>query len=104
MIVATQRRYPAATPRVVAEMKLKTPSAKSDSGPCPIGKILDNVLPLKHADISEKRFAESKPNEPAAAHQNIDEDRIVKLEQQLEYLRRQIEKIAQRSTLGLPSK
>ena len=76
-------------------MKLKTPSAKADSDPCRIGKILGSVLPLTHGSISEKRSAQYKPKKPVVVHQKADEDRIVELEQQLEYLGRQIEKIAQ---------
>jgi hypothetical protein len=85
-------------------VKLKRQSGKSDSRLRPIGKILNGVLTPEHAGISEKRFAESKPNKPDAVHQNADEDRIVKLEQQLQYLGRQIEIIAQRINIGLPSK
>jgi hypothetical protein len=85
-------------------VKLKTPSAKSDSRLRPIAKILDGVLTSEHAGICEKRFAESKPNKPEAVHQYTDEDRIVKLEQQLQYLGRQIEIIAQRINIALPSK
>ena len=91
-------------PQGGCRMKLKTPPGKADSGPCRIEKILDGVLPLKGADIPEKRFAEYKPNKPAAAHQKADEDRIAKLEQQLEYLGRQIEKIARTINVRLPSK
>ncbi len=91
-------------PQGGSRMKLKTPSAKADSGPCRIKKTLGNVLPLKHGGIPEKRFAEYNLNKPVAAHQKADEDRIVKLEQQLEYLGRQIEKIAQTINAGLPSK
>ena len=87
-----------------SRMKLKTPSGKSDSDPCRIGNILGSVLPLTHGGISEKQSAEYKPNKPVAARQKADEDRIVKLEQQLEYLSRQIEKIAQTINVGLPSK
>lgn len=58
-------------PQGDSRMKLKTPSAKADSGPCRIAKILDSVLALKHSDIPEKRFAEYKPNKPVAAHQKL---------------------------------
>jgi len=85
-------------------MKLKTPPAKSNSRLRPIGKILDGVLTPEHAGICEKRFAESKLHKPVAARLNADENRIVKLERQLEYLGRQIEIIAQRINIGLPSK
>jgi hypothetical protein len=91
-------------PRDGSRMKRITPSGKSDSGPCHIEKIISSVLPIQHDGIPENRFAEYKPDKPVAAHQKTDEDRIVKLEQQLEYLGRQIEKIAQMISLGLPSK
>jgi hypothetical protein len=92
-------------PQGDSRMKLKTPSEKADSGPCRIGNILGSVLlPLKHDGIPEKRFAEYKPNKPVAAHQKADQRRIVKLEQQLEYLGRQIEKIAKTINVELPSK
>ena len=94
----------ASNPRGDCRMKLKTPSAKADRGLCRIGKILDNVLPQKHGGIPEKQFAEYKPKNSVVVHQKADEDRIVKLEQQLEYLGRQIEKIAQTINAELPSK
>jgi len=87
-----------------SRMQLKTPSEKSNSGPCGIGDILGKVLPLTQSAISEKRSAEYKPNKPAAALQKADENRMVTLEQQLKYLSRQIEKIARTITVGLPSK
>lgn len=89
-------------PQGGCRVKLKTPSGRSGSGPCRIGEILDSVLPLTHGSISEKRSAEYKPKK--AVHQKADEDRIVKLEQQLEYLSLQIEKIARTINVGLPSK
>ena len=91
-------------PHSGSRMQLKTPSGKSNSGPCGIGDILGSVLPLPQSVISEKRSAEYKPNKPAVAHQKADEDRIVKLEQQLEYLSRQIERIARTITVERPSK
>ena len=91
-------------PQIGSRLKLKTPSGKSDSGPCHIGKILGSALPLTHSGISEKRSAEYKPNKPVAARQKADEDRIRRLEQQLEYLSRQIENIVQTINVGLPSK
>lgn len=85
-------------------MKLKTPSAKSDNGKGHIGKIIGSVMPAKHSSVPEQHDTDCKSNEPAAAYQNNDEDRIVKLEQQLEFLRRQIEKIAQIINVASPSK
>ena len=89
-------------PQGGCRVKLKTPSGRSGSGPCHIGKILGSVLPLTHGGISEERPAGYRPEK--AVHQKADEDRIVKLEQQLEYLNRQIEKIARTINVGLPSK
>lgn len=91
-------------PKDGSRMKRKSPSGKSDSDPPRIGKILGNILPIKQNGIPKKQFAEYKPNRPVAAHQKADEDRIVKLEQRLEYLSRQIENIAQTINVGLPSK
>ena len=68
-------------PKSGSRIKLNTPLGKSDSGPCHIGKILDSAMP-------------SKP----------DNDRIVKLEQQLECLGRQIENITRTINDSLPSK
>jgi len=87
-----------------SRLKLKRPSGKSDSDPCQIGKILGRILPPECGGISEKRSAEYKLNKPVALYQKVDEDRIVKLEQQLEYLGRQIEKIVRTINVGLPSK
>ena len=91
-------------PKDGSRMKRKTPSGESDSGPCRIGKTLDIVLPLKHDGISEKRFAAYKLNRQVDVYQKDDEDRIVKLEKQLEYIGRLIEKIARMINVGLPSK
>ncbi len=94
----------ARNPQDGSRVKLKTPLAKAGSGSCRIKKILGSVLPLTNGSISEKRSAEYKSNKPVVVHQKAGEDRIVKLEQQLEYLARQIEKIAQTINAELPSK
>ena len=91
-------------PKAGCPTKFKTPPAISDSAPCLIGNILGGVLPVKHSGIPEKHDPGYKSNQPAAAHQNNDEDRIEKLELQLIYLRRQIENIAQMINVVLPSK
>ena len=75
-------------------MNPKTPAAKSEKGPLPIGEILDNVLPPKHRGISEKGMAAFKSNKQRTAQKIKVEDRIVRLEQKLKLLDRQIEKIA----------
>ncbi len=91
-------------PQGASRMKLQTPSRKSGSDLCHIGKIYGSVLAPKHGDILEIRSNEYKLNKSVPVYQKVDEDRIVKLEQQLEYLSRQIEKIARTITVGLPSK
>jgi hypothetical protein len=91
-------------PQDGSRMKRKTPSGKSDSGPWHIGKIIGGVLPREHGVISEKQPDGYKPNKPAAVYQKAYEDRVVKLEQRLEYLGRQIEKIARSINVELPSK
>ncbi len=91
-------------PQDGSRMKRKTASGKSDSSPCRIGKIFGSVLPPDNGGISEKRLTEYKHCKPVTTHQKYDENRIVKLEQQLEYLGRQIKKIARTISVGLPSK
>ena len=65
-------------------MKRSPRSGKSDSGPCHIGKILGSVLASDNGCISENRAAEDKPAKPKFALERADEDRIIKLERQLE--------------------
>lgn len=91
-------------PQIGSRLKRKTPLGKSNSGPCRIGKIIGDVLPREHGVISEKQPDGYKPNKPAAVYQKAYEDRVVKLEQQLEYLGRQIEKIARSINVELSSK
>jgi hypothetical protein len=90
--------------QAAGRMKLKTPPEKSDSGPCPIGEVLDSVLPPIDGGISENRADLSKSNTPMTVGQITVEDRIVKLEQQLEYLDDQVKKIAGILDVGLTSK
>ena len=84
--------------QAAGRMKLKTPPEKSDSGPCPIGEVLID------GGISENRADLSKSNTPMTVGQITVEDRIVKLEQQLEYLDDQVKKIAGILDVGLTSK
>ena len=90
--------------QAAGRMKLKTPPEKSDSGTSPIGEILDSVLPPIDGGISENRADLSKSKTPMTVRQITVEDRIVKLEQQLEYLDGQVKKIARILHLGLTSK
>lgn len=87
-----------------SRMKRKTPSVKSKSGLCHIGKILDSVMPSQHADTIKERSADYRPSKPVASHIRDGEDRIAKLERQLEYLGHQIEIITRTINAGPPSK
>ena len=74
-------------------MNPKTPAAKSEKRPLPIGEILDNVLPPKHRGISEKGMAAFKSNKQRTVQKPKVEDRIVRLEQKLKLLDHQISEI-----------
>jgi len=69
-------------------------SGKSDKGPCHIAKILGDVLPPD----------DGLPAKPIVALEKANEDRITKLEMQLEQMGRQIQKLTQTITAVLPSK
>jgi DNA primase len=85
-------------------MKHKAPSAKSDRSLCHIGEILGSVLAPNNGTISKKRAVEHKPDNAMTAPEKIDEDRIIKLEQQLKHLDRQIQKLTRTINAALPSK
>ena len=85
-------------------MKPKTPVVKSEKRPLPIGKIFDSVLPPIHRGISENGKAALKSNKQMAVRKIKVEDRIVRLEQKLKLLDRQIEKIARILDTKLASK
>jgi hypothetical protein len=91
-------------PQDYGPMNRKTPPGKSHSNPCQIGESIGSILALEHADIPQKRSAEYKQIEPAQPHQNAEEDRIVKLERQMEYLGRQIQYLARAINNQCPSK
>jgi DNA primase len=74
--------------------KNKPLSGKSDNGPCHIAKILGDVLPSNDG-LTEK---------PTAVLKKANEDRITKLEMQMDQLGRQIQKLTQTITAILPSK
>lgn len=86
-------------------MKHKTPSGKSDRSLCHIGKILGSVLAPNNSAISEKRAVEHKADNPIVApEEKTDEDRIIKIERQLEHLDRQLQKLTRTINVALPSK
>ena len=72
-----------------------TQTQKSDNMPKHIGQVLSHVI-AKH-DYPQKQLANSSRKQTTAVQQNIVNDRILKLEQKVESLVYQIEKIA-RST------
>jgi hypothetical protein len=87
--------------QVQGRMNPKTPS---ETSPHSIGDILDSVLPPIHGGIAENRKLASKSNKSMAAQQITVEDRIIKLEQKIKLLDRQIRKIARTLDLGPASK
>ena len=91
-------------PQGDSRIRPKTLSADSDSDPCQIGEILCSILPIEQNGIPEKPLSQYKQNKAVTADQTAAEDRIVKLELQLEYLGRQIRKLSQTINAALPSK
>ena len=86
------------------QMKLKTPAAKPEKRPHAIGEILDDFLAHPHGGISKNRSVASKSYTPTVVGQITVEDRIVKLEQKLKFLDRQIKKIPRNLHVRLVSK
>lgn len=85
-------------------MNPKTPAVKSAKRPLSIGEILDSVLPPIHRGISENCNTALKSNKQMAVGKTKVEERIVKLEQTLKLLDRQIKKIARILDTKLASK
>ena len=82
-----------------------TPSQrKPNETPCQIGKVIESVLPSILDDVPKKELSENKTNESIGAHQKADDKRIIKIEKQLEYLCRRIEKMALTINSIFPSK
>ena len=74
--------------------KRKPLSGKSDKGPCHIAKILGDVLPSD----------DGLPEKPIVALEKANEDRITRLEMQLDQLARQIQELTRTIITVLPSK
>jgi DNA primase len=74
--------------------KHKPLSEKSTNGPCHISKILGDVLPSD----------DGLPEKPIVALEKANEDRITKLERQLDQLGRQIQELTRTIITVLPSK
>jgi len=80
------------------------PKTLSKRSPHCIREILDSVLPPIHGGIAENRKVASKSDKSMAARQITVEDRILKLEQKIKLLDRQIKKIARSLNVGPASK
>lgn len=85
-------------------MKLATPSTKSDNNPCHIAKIVSSVLTPKQSGTFSQKRADYHPQKGRSTNHSADIDRILQLEQKIEYLGRQIEKIVTMINVELPSK
>ncbi len=73
---------------------------QENSGPCQIGQVIADILPTAHAASP----GQSNLNHPTDSHRVTDENRIAKLELQLEYLVRQIQELTATTKAVPPSK
>jgi hypothetical protein len=89
-----QQTISGSSPQGGCRLQQRPLSEKSDTGPCHITKILGDVLPTD----------DGLPEEPIVALENTNEDRITKLEMQLEQLGRQIQELTRTIITVLPSK
>lgn len=71
------------------------PKTPSETSPHCIGEILDSLLPPIKAGMTKNHSVASKSNSPMAVRPITVEDRIVKLEQKIKLLDRQMKKISQ---------
>jgi len=70
------------------------PQTPSEASPRSIGEILDSLLPSINEDITKNHSVASRSSSPMAVRPSTVEDRIVKLEQEIKLLDRQMKKIA----------
>lgn len=75
-------------------------TSQESSGPCQIGQIIADILPTSNADSP----CQSNPDNPIVPHRAIDENRIAKLEHQLELLGRQIQELTRTMNTVPPAK
>jgi DNA primase len=76
---------------------------KSDNKPEHVGKILGNILSKHSVDYPEKRLINNNRKEKISLEHNITKDRILKLEQKVDLLVHQIEKMLRSMHIDNPS-
>jgi len=79
---------------------IRSDSSHENSGPCQIGQVIADIQPAAHATSP----GQSNLDHPIASNGVADENRIAKLELQLEYLMRQIQELSAATKVGPPSK
>lgn len=79
---------------------IQSKTSQENATPCQIGQIIADTLPTLNLDS----HCQSNPDNPIVSHRVIDENRIAKLEHQLEYLLRQIHKLTRTKKAVPPSK
>ena len=79
---------------------IRSDRSQKDSAPCQIRQVIADILPTANANAP----CQSNPDTPIAPHRILDENRIAKLEHQLEHLVRQIQKLAHTMKATPPSK
>ena len=79
---------------------VRSDRSQENSSPCRIGQVIADILPAAHAASR----VQSNLDHPIASHRVTDENRIAKLEHQLEYLVRQIKELTATTKAVPPSK
>lgn len=79
---------------------IRSDRPQENSGPCQIGQIIADVLPAAHAASP----GQSNPHNPIVPHRATDENRIAKLEHQLELVGRQIQELTRTMNTVPPAK
>jgi len=79
---------------------IRSDRSQENSGPCRIGQVIADILPAANAASP----GQSNPDHPIARHRVTGENRIAKLELQLDYLVRQIQQLTAPTKAVPPSK
>ena len=80
--------------------RMRSDRPRANSGLCQIGQVIADIVPAAHAACP----GPSNLDHPIASHRLTDENRIAKLELQLQHLVRQIQELTAATKAVLPSK
>ena len=86
-----------------SQMKCADRSDNLNNSPIHIGNILERVIPTKRERISQKHSAYYNQNKRTPVQQNMVNDRILKLEQKVDRIADQIEKMVRSINTDNPS-